>query len=111
MTEIVARSIDPAKTRAPPSASNGQHVKGLRMAAICIVLLLINAVSQIDRILRFILAEKIKAALSTDTQMGLLTCLASAVCSTVLSLRLAVRRIGDLPGSSCLAAQQAGRGR
>ncbi|WP_245511479.1 MFS transporter [Rhizobium leguminosarum] len=90
MTEIVARSIDPSETRAPPSASKGEYVKGLRMAAICIVLLLINAFSQIDRILPFILAEKIKADLSlTDTQMGLLTGLAFAVCYALLSLPLA----------------------
>lgn len=90
MTEIVARSIDPKETRAPPAASSGKYAKGLRMAAICIVLLLINAFSQIDRILPFILAEKIKADLSlTDTQMGLLTGLAFAVCYALLSLPLA----------------------
>lgn len=60
------------------------------MAAICIVLLLINAFSQIDRILPFILAEKIKADLElTDTEMGLLTGLAFAVCYALLSLPLA----------------------
>ncbi|NKK73805.1 MFS transporter [Rhizobium leguminosarum bv. viciae] len=90
MTEIVARSIDPSETRAPPAASSREYAKGLRMAAICIVLLLINAFSQIDRILPFILAEKIKADLSlTDTQMGLLTGLAFAVCYALLSLPLA----------------------
>ncbi|WP_440412305.1 MFS transporter [Neorhizobium petrolearium] len=90
MTEIVARSIDPLETRTPPVASNREYAKGLRMAAICIVLLLINAFSQIDRILPFILAEKIKADLSlTDTQMGLLTGLAFAVCYALLSLPLA----------------------
>jgi predicted MFS family arabinose efflux permease len=65
-------------------------VKGWRIAAICIVLLMINALSQIDRILPFILAEKIKVDLSlTDTQMGLLTGLAFAVCYALLSLPLA----------------------
>ncbi|MBB3660162.1 putative MFS family arabinose efflux permease [Rhizobium sp. BK650] len=60
------------------------------MAAICIVLLLINAFSQIDRILPFILAEKIKGDLElTDTEMGLLTGLAFAVCYALLSLPLA----------------------
>jgi predicted MFS family arabinose efflux permease len=60
------------------------------MAAICVVLLLINAFSQIDRILPFILAEKIKADLElTDTEMGLLTGLAFAVCYALLSLPLA----------------------
>ncbi|MFK0334261.1 MFS transporter [Rhizobium sp. NPDC090275] len=90
MTEIVARSIDPVKTRAAPAAAIREYVKGLRMAAICIVLLLINAFSQIDRILPFILAEKIKADLElTDTEMGLLTGLAFAVCYALLSLPLA----------------------
>ncbi|MDQ0996312.1 putative MFS family arabinose efflux permease [Phyllobacterium ifriqiyense] len=90
MTEIAARSIAPAETRAPPAASGGEYVKGLRMAAICIVLLVINAFSQIDRILPFILAEKIKAELLlTDTQIGLLTGIAFAVCYALLSLPLA----------------------
>lgn len=90
MTEIVARSIDRSETRAPPAASSRQYVRGLRMAAICIVLLLINALSQIDRILPFILAEKIKADLRlTDTEMGLITGLAFAVCYALLSLPLA----------------------
>jgi predicted MFS family arabinose efflux permease len=65
-------------------------VRSWRFVAICTVLLLINAFSQIDRILPFILAEKIKADLSlTDTQMGLLTGLAFAVCYALLSLPLA----------------------
>jgi predicted MFS family arabinose efflux permease len=90
MTEIVAQSIDPSETRAPPAALKSEYVKGLRIAAICIVLLLINMFSQIDRILPFILAEKIKEDLSlTDTQMGLLTGLAFAVCYALLSLPLA----------------------
>lgn len=90
MTEIVARSIDPLETRGPPDASSREYVKGLRMAAICMVLLLINAFSQIDRILPFILVEKIKTDLSlTDTEMGLLTGLAFAVCYALLSLPLA----------------------
>lgn len=90
MTDIVAGSTDPSPTRAPPAASTTEYVKGLRVAGICIVLLLINAFSQIDRILPFILAEKIKADLFlTDTQMGLLTGVAFAVCYALLSLPLA----------------------
>ncbi|WP_276121139.1 MFS transporter [Pararhizobium qamdonense] len=90
MTEIVARSIDPSEIRPLPAAASRDYAKGLRMAAICIILLLINVFSQIDRILPFILAEKIKADLSlTDTQMGLLTGLAFAVCYALLSLPLA----------------------
>lgn len=90
MTEFIDRSIDPSATRAPPRAPVAGYAKGLRMAAICAVLLLINAFSQIDRILPFILAEKIKADLSlTDTEMGVLTGLAFAVCYALLSLPLA----------------------
>ena len=90
MTEIVARSIEPSKTRAPPVASSQEYVSGLRMVAIGMVLLLINAFAQIDRILPFILTEKIKTDLSlTDTEMGLLTGLAFAVCYALLSLPLA----------------------
>lgn len=56
----------------------------------CITLILINSFSQIDRILPFILAESIKADLDlSDTQMGLLTGLAFAVCYALLSLPLA----------------------
>lgn len=49
---------------------------------------------QIDRILPFILAEAIKSELSlTDTQIGLMTGLAFAVCYTLLSLPIA--RVAD----------------
>lgn len=90
MTEMVAGSIDPVETRAKSDASSGEYTRGLRMAAICVVLLLINAFSQIDRILPFILTEKNKADLRlTDTEMGLLTGLAFAVCYALLSLPLA----------------------
>jgi predicted MFS family arabinose efflux permease len=58
------------------------------------VLLLISAISQIDRILPFILAEAIKTDLGlSDTQIGLLTGAAFAVCYTLLSLPLA--RLSD----------------
>lgn len=90
MAEIVTGSRDPSMGRVSPLASSNEYVRGWRVAAICTVLLLINAFSQIDRILPFILAEKIKADLSlTDTQMGLLTGLAFAVCYALLSLPLA----------------------
>jgi predicted MFS family arabinose efflux permease len=60
------------------------------VAALFAVLILINAFSQIDRILPFILTEAIKADLGlSDTQMGLLTGLAFAVCYSLLSLPLA----------------------
>lgn len=66
------------------------YVRGWRLAALLAVLLLINALSQIDRILPFILAEAIKTDLSlTDTQIGLMTGAAFAICYTLLSLPLA----------------------
>nr|WP_246697359.1 MFS transporter [Rhizobium sp. G21] len=90
MAEIAAGSRDPSSGHAPRPNSSGDYARPGRFAAICAVLLLINAFSQIDRILPFILAEKIKADLSlTDTQMGLLTGLAFAVCYALLSLPLA----------------------
>lgn len=68
----------------------GEYLKGWRAGAVVATLLLINAFSQIDRILPFILSESIKADLAlSDTQMGLLTGLAFAVCYALLSLPLA----------------------
>ncbi|TIR27833.1 MAG: MFS transporter [Mesorhizobium sp.] len=91
MTEAAARSID-IQRNFPPILENrsNQYVRGWRVVAIFTTLLLINAFSQIDRILPFILAESIKADLGlSDTQMGLLTGLAFAVCYSLLSLPLA----------------------
>jgi len=66
------------------------HASGWRLWALLAALLLINAISQIDRILPFILAEAIKTDLGlSDTQIGLLTGAAFAVCYTLLSLPLA----------------------
>ncbi|MDX6804881.1 MFS transporter [Terrihabitans rhizophilus] len=54
------------------------------------MLILIQIISQVDRILPFILAESIKRDLSlSDTQMGLITGMAFAVCYALLSLPLA----------------------
>jgi predicted MFS family arabinose efflux permease len=67
-----------------------EYARGWRLWALLAVLLLINAISQIDRILPFILAEAIKTDLGlSDTQIGLLTGAAFAVCYTLLSLPLA----------------------
>jgi predicted MFS family arabinose efflux permease len=53
-------------------------------------LFLVSAFSQIDRILPFILAESIKSDLDlSDTQIGLLTGIAFALCYALLSLPLA----------------------
>lgn len=90
MAEIVTGSRDASRARAKPVPYSRDYVGSWRFIAICATLLLINAFSQIDRTLPFILAEKIKADLSlTDTQMGLLTGLAFAVCYALLSLPLA----------------------
>lgn len=70
--------------------SGNEFVDGWRVAAILVALVLINAFSQIDRILPFILAETIKSDLGlSDTEMGLLTGIAFAVCYSLLSLPLA----------------------
>lgn len=91
MTEAVTQSIDLRRISSLfPKESGNEYVKGWRVAAMFGTLLLINAFSQIDRILPFILAESIKADLGlSDTQMGLLTGLAFAVCYSLLSLPLA----------------------
>jgi predicted MFS family arabinose efflux permease len=91
MTETATRSTDLRSANShitdnPPIL----YVRGWRVAAICTTLLLVSAFSQIDRILPFILSESIKADLGlSDTQMGLLTGLAFAVCYSLLSLPLA----------------------
>lgn len=91
MAEAAARSIDIRRTISLQTETfPKQYTRGWRVAAILTTLLLINAFSQIDRILPFILAESIKADLGlSDTQMGLLTGLAFAVCYSLLSLPLA----------------------
>jgi predicted MFS family arabinose efflux permease len=70
------------------------YVSGWRLWALLATLLLVNAVSQIDRILPFILAEAIKTDLGlSDTQIGVLTGPAFAICYTLFSLPLA--RLSD----------------
>lgn len=62
----------------------------LRASLFIAVLFLVSIFCQIDRILPFILAESIKNDLDlSDTQIGLMTGIAFAVCYTVLSLPLA----------------------
>ncbi|WKL56092.1 MFS transporter [Asticcacaulis sp. ZE23SCel15] len=82
--------IEPNALTCQPPAINPEYVQGWRFGAILVTLLLINTVSQIDRILPYILAEAIKTDLSlSDTQIGLMTGIAFAVCYTLLSLPLA----------------------
>jgi predicted MFS family arabinose efflux permease len=71
-------------------APDAEYASGWRAGAVLVALLLINMLSQIDRILPFILAESIKTDLNlSDTQIGLMTGAAFAVCYTLLSLPLA----------------------
>src|SRR5688572_18210005 len=66
----------------------------LRTAAFLITLVFVSIFCQVDRILPFILAESIKEDLSlSDTQVGLMTGVAFAVCYTLLSLPIA--RLAD----------------
>lgn len=66
------------------------YVEGWRAGALLLTFFLVSALSQVDRILPYIMAESIKAELSlNDTQIGLLTGVAFAVCYTLLSLPLA----------------------
>jgi len=91
MPESAAKSIVMYRDMEDITQDSGnEFVDGWRVAAILIALILINAFSQIDRILPFILAETIKSDLGlSDTEMGLLTGVAFAVCYSLLSLPLA----------------------
>ena len=91
MAEIAASSID-QKTVLPiiSKTIGDEHVHGWRVTVLLIALFLASATSQIDRMLPFALAESIKEDLElSDTQMGLLTGIAFAVCYTLLSMPLA----------------------
>lgn len=69
-------------------------LSGWRAPATLTVLLLVSALCQIDRILPFILAESIKHDLGlSDTQLGLMTGVAFAVCFSLMALPLA--RLAD----------------
>lgn len=73
-----------------PQDIASEYVRGWRLFALLSTLFLLSAISQIDRILPFVMAEAIKSDLSlSDTQIGLLTGVAFAVCYTLLSLPLA----------------------
>lgn len=91
MADTAGHSIASGRRSASrPEEKIDDYASGWRVAALFAVLILINAFSQIDRILPFILTEAIKADLGlSDTQMGLLTGLAFAVCYSLLSLPLA----------------------
>lgn len=81
------RSLSPVQPEA-------ERMSGWRRTALIIVLFMVSAFSQIDRILPFILAESIKKDLHlSDTQLGLITGIAFAVIYSIASLPLA--RLAD----------------
>lgn len=90
MTETAVRSIDGRKDISYSSTSSGnEYVSGRYSFVTLLILFLVSAISQADRILPFIMAEAIKAELSlSDTQIGLLTGIPFAICYTLLSLPL-----------------------
>lgn len=76
-----------------PDRSAGENAvigSGSRFGLTLFALFLVSCFAQIDRMLPFILAESIKEELSlSDTQIGLITGVAFAICYTFLSLPLA----------------------
>lgn len=67
---------------------------GRESRTLLITLFLVSALCQVDRILPFILAESIKRDLGlSDTEVGLITGVAFAVCNSLMSLPLA--RLAD----------------
>lgn len=74
------------------------YLSGWKRAAFLTTLVLVSIFSQVDRILPFILGESIKKELGlSDTQLGLITGLAFAVCYSLAALPLA--RISDRGGA------------
>lgn len=74
--------------------ASGDYLQGLRLWVFLATLMSIGALCQLDRILPFILAEAIKSELGlTDTQIGLITGAAFAICNSIMSLPLA--RLSD----------------
>lgn len=72
------------------SVASREIVRGPRAWILLGVLTLVSIFSQIDRILPYILAESIRTELGlSDTEIGLITGLAFAVCYTLFSLPLA----------------------
>lgn len=82
------------KNTGTPLQDSNMLQPGWQRTALLITLLLVSIVSQIDRVLPFILAESIKADLKlSDTQIGLITGVAFTVCYALAALPLA--RISD----------------
>jgi predicted MFS family arabinose efflux permease len=83
--------LERAGTGNAVSAADPLSYFGRRRAAFLLAaLFLVSAFAQIDRILPFILAEAIKVELQlSDTQIGLITGIAFALCYALLSLPMA----------------------
>ena len=91
MPEPVPKSIAEYPVTVTPNAyPETEFAHGWRLVVLLCALFLVSMISQIDRFLPFIMAEAIKADLSlSDTEIGLITGIAFAVCYTLLSLPLA----------------------
>lgn len=82
-------SLAPTSQRAEDGVEES-HLAGARAATLLGALFLVSVFAQIDRILPFILAEAIKAELVlSDTEIGIITGIAFAVCYALLSLPFA----------------------
>ncbi|WP_342588642.1 MFS transporter [Neorhizobium huautlense] len=91
MTGTAAPSIDKKADLPNKSKINiDEYFDGRSVTVLLITLFLVSAISQVDRMLPFVLAESIKEDLDlSDTEIGLLTGIAFAVCYTLLSMPLA----------------------
>jgi len=83
------KSVRELKSPGEP-VPHSEYFSTSRTWVLLVVLLLVSMLCQVDRILPFILAETIKADLGlSDTQLGLVTGIAFAVCYSLMSLPLA----------------------
>lgn len=91
MAAIADMSLSDHPVRPRPTTGTRSGTRsGLRSGMTLFALFLVSGFAQIDRILPFILAESIKAELSlSDTEIGLITGVAFAICYTLFSLPLA----------------------
>lgn len=91
MTEMADPSTDYSSISVSALQNmESEHAGQRRTFVILVALFLVGLIAQVDRMLPFIMAEAIKDDLSlSDTQIGILTGLAFAVCYTLLSLPLA----------------------
>lgn len=91
MSSRPSSTLPPSQDLLPaPLPSPGEYLSGRSAVATLTVLFLVSVLCQVDRILPFILAESIKIDLGlSDTQLGLMTGIAFAVCFTLMALPLA----------------------